>query len=102
MRVLHEAAGPNADARLAVEMFCYAVRKEIAAMSVVLDGAELIVFTGGIGENDAAVRSAICGGLSTIGIAPGNSDARCKVLVLPSLEDEQIACHVQAVLTGAP
>ncbi len=102
MRVLHEAEGSTADARLAVEMFCYAVRKQIAAMSVVLEGAELIVFTGGIGENDDAVRAEVCGGLSTLGVSPGDSGARCKVLVLPSLEDEQIACHVQAVLTGAP
>ena len=98
MRVLHEVEGSNADVRLAVEMFCYAARKQIAAMSVVLDGAELIVFTGGIGENDACVRAQICGGLSVIGVSPGDSHARCNVLVLPSLEDEQIARHVQALL----
>ena len=48
----------NVDARLAIDMFCYSVRKQIAAMIAVLGGADLIVFSGGIGENDR--RSARC------------------------------------------
>ena len=63
MRALREAAASNADARLAIEMFCYSVRKQIAAMIATLGGLDLLVFTGGIGENDAEVRAAICGGL---------------------------------------
>ena len=46
----------NPDARLAIDMFCYSVRKQIAAMIAVLGGIDLIVFTGGIGENDGEVR----------------------------------------------
>ncbi len=42
-------ASENLDARLAIAMFCYSVRKQIAAMIAALDGADLIVFTGGIG-----------------------------------------------------
>ena len=53
MRRLHEAASSNADARLAIQMFCYSVRKQVAAMIAALDGIDLLVFTGGIGENDA-------------------------------------------------
>src|SRR6202047_2903539 len=102
MRRLHEAAPSNPDARLAIQLFCYSVRKQVAAMIAALDGGDLIVFTGGIGENDAAVRAAICGGLSSIGVSlnparnrsgenpisePGS---RCAVYVLPSQEDEQI------------
>ena len=60
MRRLHEAAPSNADARLAIQMFCYSVRKQMAAMIAALDGVDLIVFTGGIGENDEEVRAAIC------------------------------------------
>ena len=56
MRRLHEASSDNPDARLAIDMFCYSVRKQIAAMIAVLGGIDLIVFTGGIGENDGAVR----------------------------------------------
>src|SRR5207253_2917079 len=69
MRRLREAASSNAGARLAIQMFCYSVRKQVAVMIAALDGVDLIVFTGGIGENDAKVRAAICGGLSWLGIS---------------------------------
>ena len=110
MRRLHEAAPANPDARLAVEMFCVSVRKQIAAMIAVLDGLDMLVFSGGIGENDAQVRAAICSGLSWIGVSldearnraasnPINDAAsRCQVQVLASREDEQIARHAWALL----
>jgi len=110
MRRLHAAASSNAGARLAIQMFCYCVRKQVAAMVAALDGVDLLVFTGGIGENDAEARAAICDGLSWIGVRldhasnrsasnPLNDPAsRCRVLVLPSQEDEQIARHTWALL----
>ena len=67
MRRLHQAASSNDDARLAIEMFCYSVRKQIAAMIAVLGGVDMIVFTGGIGENDEVVRAMVCKGLSWVG-----------------------------------
>ena len=109
MRRLHEAASSNADARLAIQMFCYSVRKQVAAMIAVLNGVDLVVFTGGIGENDAEVRAAICGGLSWIGVSLdevrnlsannpiNNSESRCSVRVMASQEDEQIARHTWAL-----
>ncbi len=105
LRVLHKAAPSNADARLAIDMFCYSAAKQLGAMSVALGGVEMIVFTGGIGENDTEVRARICGRLSLIGVrldAVRNRDAsdpisdsvsRCLVRVFPSREDEQIARH---------
>jgi acetate kinase len=92
MRRLHEAAAlkvhPSSDAaRLAINMFCYCLRKQIAAMIAVLEGVDLIVFTGGIGENDAQVRAMICDGLEWAHDASSPFD----VLVLPSQEEEQIA-----------
>ena len=63
-RRLHEASRSNADARLAIQMFCYSIRKQVGAMIVALEGLNLLVFTGGIGEHDAEVRAAICNGLS--------------------------------------
>ena len=78
-------------------------------MIAALDGVDLIVFTGGIGENDAQARAAICGGLSWIGVRldearnrsvnnPVNDSAsRCSVQVLTSKEDEQIARHTWAL-----
>ena len=68
MRALHEAASSNTDAGLAVHLFCSSVRKQIAAIIGALEGMNLIVFTGGIGENDAVVRAAICGGLTRAGV----------------------------------
>jgi acetate kinase len=107
MRQLREAATSNANARLAIAMFCYSVRKQLAAMIAALDGADLVVFTGGIGENDVEARAAICSGLSWLGVTldqarnrstsnPINdSGSRCAVQVLVSREDEQIACHTR-------
>jgi acetate kinase len=85
------------------------VRKQVAAMIAALGGIDLLVFTGGIGENDVETRAAICGGLSWFGVSldearnrsannPINdSRSRCAVHVLPSQEDEQIARHTWAL-----
>jgi acetate kinase len=89
MRRLHEAALSDPRAQLAIDMFCYSVRKQIAAMIAVLNGVDMIVFTGGIGENDGDVRASICEGLSWAGIG--------QVQVLTSQEDEQIARYVWAI-----
>jgi acetate kinase len=108
MRQLHEAAPSNADARLAVEMFCYSVRKQLAAMIAALDGIDLLVFTGGIGENDAEARAAICSGLFWLGLSLDDArnrsannpisdpTSRCAMHVLPSQEEKQIARHTWA------
>jgi acetate kinase len=112
MRRLHKAASSNADARLGIEMFCYSVRKEVAAMAAALDGVDLLVFTGGIGENDATARAAICAGLSWMGVGLDEarnrsatdpisaSASRCSVRVLASQEDEQIARHTRHLIDG--
>ena len=113
LRRLRDAAASNADARLAIHMFSYAVRKQVAAMAAVLDGLDLLVFTGGIGEHDAQARAEICNGLSWLGIDLDEvrnrsalnplsaATARCAVLVLPAREDEEIARHT-ATLTSSP
>ncbi|MGH6681780.1 MAG: hypothetical protein ACREDL_23230 [Bradyrhizobium sp.] len=53
---------------MTIDMFSYSVRKQIAAMIAVLGGVDLIVFTGGFGENDREVRSEICRGLDWAGV----------------------------------
>ena len=98
MRRLHEAAMTDGDARLAIEMFCMSVRKQVAAMAAVLGGLDMLVFTGGIGENDAQVRHEICSGLQWLGVSVDASAPRCPVRVLASQEDQQIARHVWAAL----
>jgi len=85
------AASTNADAELAIEMFCRSVCKQIAAMAASLGGIDALAFTGGIGENDAQARDTIVRGLAWIG--------RFDVRVLPSQEDAQIARHAWACCT---
>jgi acetate kinase len=112
MRALHAAAAEDADARLAVAMFCATAAKVLAGMCTVLGGADLIVFTGGIGENDALVRAGICARLDCLGVALDSAHntaaaaagalisslaSRCAVRVLPSQEDAQIARHTDAL-----
>ncbi len=111
MRAL-QAAASNPDARLAIDMFAYRVRKEIAAMFAALGGVDGLVFTGGIGENDPPIRAAICAGLACMGVAldpvrnaetanPINAPASgCSIQVLPSQEDEQIARHTRALIAA--
>ena len=69
MRELLEAeAGRDARAALAVEMFCYRVRKYIGAYLAVLGQTEAIIFGGGIGENAPSVRARICDGMEWCGL----------------------------------
>jgi acetate kinase len=111
MRRLHEAS-ENRDAQLAIEMFCRTAQKTIAGFVAVLGSLKLLVFTGGIGENDAVVRARICRGLETFGIsldAASNSNnantisasgSRVRVVIVPSQEEAQIARHCYRVLGG--
>ena len=85
MRELHHSAAASPGAKLAIAMFCYSVRKNIAAMGAALGGIDVLVFTGGIGEHDSAIRASICEALRFLNIGT--------TLTLPSLEDEQIALH---------
>ncbi len=109
MRALHDASGANPDARLAIDMFCYGVAKELGAMSMALGGVDQIVFTGGIGEHDERVRAMICAHLASLGVdldparnrrglglITGDGSA-CAAQVLLSQEDEQIARHAWAL-----
>ena len=66
-------------ARLAIEIFCYRVRKYIGSYLAAMNGADAIVFTGGIGENSWEVRSRVCNGLQWLGI---------------ELDDDQNRAHV--------
>jgi acetate kinase len=68
MRKLLAARDANPRARLAVEVFCHRARKYLGAYLAVLGGAEAVVFSGGIGENAAAVRQEICRGMEWCGI----------------------------------
>lgn len=98
----------SADARLALKIFTRTVRKAIGSFAWLLGGLDAVVFTGGIGEHDAASRSEILSGLQTYGvvldenlnqagealrrISPAASQVA--VWVIPAEEDRMIATHV--------
>jgi acetate kinase len=108
MRDLREAiAKGNAKARLAVDKFCWTIARWIGSYVAELSGLDMLVFTGGIGENDSASRAEICAGLDALGIvvdAKRNNlrgvseisveNSPVTVLVLPALEDLMIVNHV--------
>lgn len=107
MRALLEAEEKsNERAHLAIEVFCYRLRKYIAAYLGVLGGADALVFAGGIGENAPAIRARTLEGLDTLGIAldPKRNGAargteaeispegaRVRVYVVPTNEELLIA-----------
>lgn len=69
MRTLEAAAADgNAQAAVAIEVFCYRAAREIAALTCALPAFTGIVFTGGIGENAAGIRSGICQHLAALGV----------------------------------
>jgi acetate kinase len=70
MRELLDEAHESGDRRasLAVEIFCYRVRKYVGAYLAALGGADAVVFTGGIGENSSEVRRRVCEGLAWMGL----------------------------------
>jgi acetate kinase len=63
-------------AQLAIDLFCYRVRKYVGSYLAVLGGADAVVFTGGIGENAAEVRTRICRGLEWVGLSLDESRNR--------------------------
>ena len=83
MRKLH--AMNNEASKLAQDVFVHVARKQIAGMVASLGGIDLLVFTGGIGENDEVTREAILQGLQWIG--------PFETRVMNTEEDEQIARH---------
>jgi acetate kinase len=66
--LLRESQSGNDRARLAVEIFCYRVKKYIGSYVAAMNGADALLFTGGIGENSPEIRRMICEGLDALGI----------------------------------
>lgn len=101
------------EARLAIDVFCHRIRRYIGAFYGILNGADAIVFSGGIGENSPEIRSRVCRELDALGIAldetanaqcrgreadlssPG---ARTRVWVIPTNEELLIARDTAALI----
>lgn len=93
------------EAEIAYEMYAYRIKKYIGAYAAVLNGLDAIVFTAGVGENDARIRELVCRDMDFFGIkldkekntkksgklrAINTEDARVKVLVIPTNEELEI------------
>jgi acetate kinase len=115
--VLSRAAAGDERAVLGRDVFLHRLRGSVASMAAALGGLDILVFTGGVGENSAEIRSLASGGLGFLGVAvdeeanrlgkdsrgddweitaPG---ARARTFVIAAREDRQIAAEVRAVLT---
>ena len=68
MRTLLDRRADDSRAANAVELFVYQAKKQIGALFAVLGGLDTIVFTGGIGERSAPIRSEIAAGLAHLGV----------------------------------
>jgi len=66
--VWQAADGGDEDAAAALEVYAYRVRKAVAAMAAAMGGLDALVFTGGVGENDARLRRAATEGLAFLGV----------------------------------
>lgn len=102
----------NERARLALEMYEYRILKYIGAYTAVLGGADVIVFTGGVGENQTATREKICRKLAYLGITfnednnkvrgeeieISGADSKIHVVVIPTDEELMIAQDTAAIV----
>ncbi len=110
MHDLLEIENSDIRAREAVNLFSYQVKKWIGSFAVVLEGLDVLVFSGGIGENAPAIRSRICGGLEFIGVdldenlneknntIISSRKSKVTVYVIPTDEEFMIAKTVCSVL----
>jgi acetate kinase len=103
-----EAARGSERHKLAIDIYCYTIKKYIGAYMAALGGVDAIVFTGGIGENSRLVRRLVLESMEPLGIAvnPGKNEAnerdisagRVKILVVPTNEELAIARDTKIIL----
>jgi acetate kinase len=114
--VLSRAADGDARAVLGRDVYLHRLRASIAAMAAAMDGLDVLVFTGGVGENSPEIRSRAAAGLGFLGVAVDESrsahggaagsddweitakDAKVRTFVIAAREDKQIATEVRSVL----
>jgi acetate kinase len=104
-------------AKLAIEVFCYRIKKYIGAYSAALGHVDGLVFTGGIGENSPAIRALACQGLREMGIEIDEARnaamvgkegeisteaSRVRVMVIPTNEELLIARDTFRAVRGLP
>jgi acetate kinase len=117
LREVHRRADAgDAEAALALDVYCHRIRRYVGAFMAVLGRTDAIVFTAGVGEHDAEVRRRALGGLEPLGIrldegrngAPGEEarvisaqDSPVAVLVVPTDEELEMARQARELLEAA-
>jgi acetate kinase len=110
------AAGGDRRARLAIDVFVRSARHYVGAFLAELGGVDVLTFSGGIGENSAAIREAVCAGLAELGITldPGRNQAvhgegrisadtaRTTILMIPADEERIVARAAAGLVCGCP
>lgn len=103
-------ASPEPDAKLAIDYFTYRIARELGSLAAALGGLDALVFTGGIGENAAAVREQVCARSTWLGVSldpTANAEGRTQisqpasrvtVWVLPTNEELIIARHTRQLV----
>ena len=106
------AASGNADAQLALDVYVAEIRRQLGSMLVALGGLDALVFTGGIGENGANIRAAVCSGLSELGISLDEvknrsskgevrldaAESRAQIWIIPTNEELIVARQTASAL----
>jgi acetate kinase len=113
--VLKAAGSGSVRARLAVAAFCYRLRKYIGSYFAAMNGADALIFTGGIGENSPDIRARVCNGLTCFGMSidpEANAVVSCDgrqigssavpVWVVPTQEEQLIARDTLRCVLGIP
>ncbi|WP_018290804.1 acetate/propionate family kinase [Verrucomicrobium sp. 3C] len=110
MRDLLSAEAAEAKAAAAIEIFCYQARKFLGSLAAALEGLDILVFTGGIGENAPEIRERICEPLAFLGLQIdhdrnrknepliSSEESRAEIRVVPTDEERMIARHTQALV----
>jgi len=103
MRELLRVAEQDKRAEFAIDLFCHRVKKYVGAYLAVLDGADAVVFGGGIGENAPEIRERICRNLKWCGLELNRDLNRAAVALAPgraaqiSVDGSRLAAYVVAV-----
>jgi acetate kinase len=93
--VMAARAAGDERATVAIDVYLHRLRSAIAAMAAALGGIDVLVFTGGVGENSEEIRDGAVAGLGFLGALP-------RVLVVPAREDLEIARQVETLLKNSP
>ena len=111
--VIEAAENGEEQAILAIDMYNYRIRKYIGAYTAAMNGIDIIVFAGGVGENSQIVRSSVCDGLGFFGVdldeemnkvrgeeqLISSSRSKVKVMVVPTNEELVIAQDTQRIIS---